>query len=308
MKFVKKPTFIDDQLVRLAKRGMVVGDSSAAKKWLETVGYYRLSAYWLPFELPPEGDAVRSKSFKIGTTLQTVTDLYVFDRRLRVMVLEAIERIEVHVRSRWTYHMAHKHGAHAHLDHQLFTGGLQHAEQLVRLARSVEKSEETFIKYFKNKYTEPHSPPLWQATELMTLGELSKWFQATKNNSIKSGVGHDLGLPTKESVEGVLHVLSYVRNICAHHGRLWNRHTVKRVPKIKRFEKDLVFVKDSKGRDVCDNKLYCVLVVLLQLIDRQETDSSLRERLYNLIDERSDAELNLMGFPDDWKTRPIWIT
>jgi abortive infection bacteriophage resistance protein len=223
------------------------------------------------------------------------------------MVLEAIERIEVHVRSRWTYHMAHAHGTHPHLDHRLFTGGLQHAEQLVRLARSVEKSEETFIKYFKTKYTEPHSPPLWQATELMTLGELSKWFQATKDNSIKSRVGHDIGLPTKETVEGVLQVLSYVRNICAHHGRLWNRHTVKRVPKIKRFEKDLVFVKDSKGRDVCDNKLYCVLVVLLQLIDRQATDSSLRERLRTLVEERSDTDLSSMGFPDDWKTRPIWI-
>ena len=136
---------------------------------------------------------------------------------------------------------------------------------------------------------------------------MSKWFQATKDNSIKSRVGHDIGLPTKETVEGVLQVLSYVRNICAHHGRLWIRHTVKRVPKIKRFEKDLVFVKDSKGRDVCDNKLYCVLVVLLQLIDRQATDSSLRERLRTLVEERSDTDLSSMGFPDDWKTRPIWI-
>lgn len=285
---------------------MDVGDLETAKQWLETVGYYRLSAYWLPFELPPEGELVRSKTFKPKATFMAVTDLYVFDRRMRVLVLEAIERVEVHVRSRWTYHMSHAHGTHAHLEHRQFSSGLNHAEQLFRLARAVDKSEETFIKHFKNKYTEPHSPPLWQATELMTLGELSKWFQATKDNSVKSGVGYDLGLPTIEIVESVLQVLSYVRNICAHHGRLWNRETVKRVPKIKRFALDLALVKDSKNRDVCENKLYNVLVILLHLIDRQATDSTFRERLRALIEERSENERRSMGFPDDWQKRPIW--
>lgn len=284
---------------------MDVGDPATAKKWLETVGYYRLSAYWLPFEKPPENNNVRSKLFKAEAKLEEVTDLYVFDRRLRVIVLEAIERVEVHVRSRWTYHMSHAHGAHAHLDHRLFSGGLNHAEQLVRLARSVEKSEETFVVHYKAKYTEPYSPPLWSATELMTLGELSKWFQATKNNSIKSQVGHDLGLPTKEIVEGTLQVLSYVRNICAHHGRLWNRRTVKRLPKIKRFQKDLVLVSEG-DQEKNDNRLYNVLVVLLHLMDRQATDSTLRERLRTLIEERSDTDRSTMGFPVDWQKRPVW--
>ena len=119
----------------------------------------------------------------------------------------------------------------------------------------VDKSEETFILYYKGKYTDPYSPPLWSATELMTLGELSKWFQATKDNKIKSQVGRDLGLPTKEIVEGTLQVLALTRNICAHHGRLWNRRTVKRLPKIKRFKDDLVLVTEGKQEEN-DNRLY----------------------------------------------------
>lgn len=284
---------------------MDVGDHAAAKKWLETVGYYRLSAYWLPFEKPAENGNARSKIFETGATLGAVTDLYVFDRKLRVIVLEAIERVEVHVRSRWTYHMSHAHGPHAHLDHRLFSGALNHAEQLVRLARAVDKSEETFVVHYKGKYTEPYSPPLWSATELMTLGELSKWFQATKDNSIKSQVGRDLGLPTKEIVEGTLQVLSYVRNICAHHGRLWNRRTVKRLPKIKRFRKDLVLINDD-GQEQNDNRLYNVLVVLLHLMDRQATDSTLRYRLRKLIEAQSDTDRSKMGFPTDWQARPVW--
>ncbi|MFU1479722.1 Abi family protein [Roseovarius sp. C7] len=99
MKFTKTPSSIEQQLQLLIQRGMDVGDHDTAKKWLETVGYYRLSAYWLPFEKPPANGNARSKVFESGATLSAVTDLYVFDRRLRVLVLEAIERVEVHVNS-----------------------------------------------------------------------------------------------------------------------------------------------------------------------------------------------------------------
>lgn len=306
MRFEKQPTNIDQQYQLLIDRGMAIGDEEIAKKWLATVGYYRLSAYWLPFERPASDGKVRSKVFREETNFDAVTSLYIFDRRLRIIILEAIERVEVHVRSRWTYHMAHKHGAHAHLNHELFSGGLNHAEQLVRLARSVDKSEETFVVYYKDKYKVPYSPPLWSATELMSLGELSKWVQATKDNQLKSQIGHELGFPTKEILEGVLQVLSYVRNICAHHGRLWNRHTVKRLPKIKRFKDDLVLVEGEKGVQENENKIYNIIVVLLHLMDRQKTDSSLRERLKNLLEERSEEERALMGFPDDWRIRPTW--
>ena len=306
MQFNKQSTTIEEQIQLLKDRGMNVGAEETASRWLESVGYYRLSAYWLPFEVPSKSDAVRSKNFREGTTLDAVVDLYVFDRKLRLLVLEAIERVEVHVRSRWTYHMANTHGPHAHLNHALFTGGLNYAEQLVRLARSVEKSKETFIAHYKKKYTEPHSPPLWSVTELMTLGELSKWFQATRDNKIKSQVGQEMGLPAKELVEGVMHVLSFIRNICAHHGRLWNRQTVKRIPIIKRFKKDLFIVETEPGKHECDNRLYNALVVLLHLMDHQGTDSTMRDRRQKLLESRNSEELGQMGFPENWQNCPIW--
>ncbi len=259
----------------------------------------------MPFELPPEGDAARSKRFKPGTKFEAICDLYIFDRRLRLLVLEAIEKIEIHVRSRWTYRMAHDHGSHAHLEHSLFTSGLKHAEQLVRLARAVDKPEETFILHYKRKYTQPYSPPLWAATELMTLGELSKWFQATRDNALKSAIGHDLGLPTREIVEGVLQVLAYVRNICAHHGRLWNRRLVKRLPRIKRFQSDMVLVP-AGSQTQNDNRLYNVLVVLLYLLDKQATDSSFRGRLIDLLASMPDEVYEAMGCPEDWAERSVW--
>jgi len=281
-------------------------DEHHAKRCLESIGYYRLSAYWLPYEQPPENGQTRSKKFRNGAEFNTVFDLYVFDRKLRLLVLEAIERIEIHVRSRWTYHMAHDYGAHAHLDFKLFNGGLNHAEQLVRLARSVDNSQETFVLHYKQKYDDPFSPPLWVATELMTLGELSKWFKATKDNSIKSRVGAELGVPSKEIAEGVLQSLSYVRNICAHHGRLWNRKLVKRPPWIRRYKDDLQ-MESGQQRNQPENTVYNIIVVILHILGKQNADSTFSARLIGLLEEEGNESIReTMGFPSDWRNRPVF--
>lgn len=305
MKFEKHPTSIEEQVALLEARGMSIGDLDHAKRCLVTIGYYRLSAYWLPFEKPTSNGATRSKLFKADTAFDRVYDLYVFDRRLRVLLMEAIERIEIHVRARWVYHMAHSFGTHAYLEHRLFVGGLKHTEQLHRLARAVSKSDEVFIRHYAGKYTDPYLPPLWAATELMTLGELSKWFQATKENSVKSRIASDLGLPTREVCESVLQTLSYVRNICAHHGRLWNRRLVKRMPKIKRFGRDMVF-DEINGSEQSANLIYNALVVVVHLLHRQNTDATFRVRLQELVEEVEPEDRRAMGFPEDWKSRPVW--
>jgi len=256
-------------------------------------------------ELTASDGETRSKKFRGGAKFEDVFNSYVFDRKLRVLLLEAIERIEIHIRSRWTFHMVHAYGPHAHLDHKLYNGGLNHAEQLLRLARSVDRSEETFILHYKNKYTDPFSPPLWAATELMTFGELSKWFKATKDNSIKSAVARDLGLPAKEIAEGVFQALSYVRNICAHHSRLWNRKLVIKIPWVKRFKDDL---QSEVGvqRNQPEKSVYNVIVVILHILGTQNTDTTFPTRLRELLDSVDGNTQSSMGFPADWYDRPVF--
>jgi abortive infection bacteriophage resistance protein len=307
VRFNKNPTTIDEQIIFLKDRGLCISDKDAARQWLETASYYRLSAYWLVFEHPPNDGSVRSKNFVKGATFDDVISLYIFDRKLRLLVLEAIERIEIHLRSRWTYYMVHEHGPHAHLDSKLFANVFKHAEQFCKLARSVERSQETFIEYYKDKYSKPNIPALWHVSELMSFGELSKWFQITKDNEIKYKIAKDIGLPTSQTTEGTLHVLSYVRNICAHHGRLWNRKTVKRLPKIKWFQDDFKMVENDKGGQELDNSTYNALVAILHLTLSQKTDTTLKQRLFDLLNEQPDKTLCMMGFPNDWRDRPVWV-
>jgi abortive infection bacteriophage resistance protein len=298
------PTTIDQQIEHLRSRG-IVGDEDLMRRWLKTVGYYRLSAYWLPWELSPADGETRSKRFPAGTNFTDIVDIYIFDRQLRLLIMEAVDRFEIAVRARWTNLFSLAHGAHAHMDHTNFQNGFDYAKMFAKISSTVEQSSEVFIEHYRRKYTSPYLPPLWQITELMTLGEISMWVKATKDNNMKDAVAKDLGLPNKETMEGTLQLLSYVRNICAHHGRLWNRRTVKRAPNIKSFRHDMdIEVNGSQHQP--RNSVYNVLVILAKTLRHQSPDTTFPDRVRSSVETRAAGQMRSMGFPEDWKQRPIW--
>ena len=308
MLYNKPATTLDQQADLLVARGMACPDLDEVRRYLGAIGYYRLSAYWLSMETPATGDQVRSKAFKPGVSFSDVLAIYVFDRKLRMLVMEAIERIEIHVRSTWTNQMTLAHGPHAHLDPSLFVNGWDHAQMTATLAKAVKVSSETFIEHYLKKYRAPYMPPLWSVSETMTLGALSKWVKLTKDNRVKQSVARCLNLPTVEILDGVLEALALVRNICAHHNRLWNRRFLKRIPNIKRLGADIEFEPTPPGsvQRQPQNLIYNVLVVILHILRAQNTDSSYPERLRNLVESVDDAQRSAMGFPQDWRQRPIW--
>ncbi|MFQ3254413.1 MAG: abortive infection bacteriophage resistance protein [Loktanella salsilacus] len=308
MRFTKAPTTIEEQIALLRERGLEIPSEDLARRWLMTVGYYRLSAYWLPFEKVPEDGQTRSKQFRQGVRFEEVVDIYTFDRKLRLLVTEAIERIEISVRSRWTNRLTLKHGAHAHMNPELFVSGWKHARMIAALADRTSESREVFIEHYREKYSAPYMPPLWAITELMTFGELSKWVEATDDARLRSAVARDIGLPTQETLTGTLQLLSYTRNICAHHGRLWNRKTVKRAPNIKRFRDSLTWDEEAiEGQLQLSNRIYNVLTLLVLLMRHQASDTTFPERLRGLIEARKEEQKGAMGFPEDWSTRPAWV-
>jgi abortive infection bacteriophage resistance protein len=305
--YEKQATTIEHQIELLLGRGMECENHSMMEAFLRTVGYYRLSAYWLPMETPPAKGQTRSKTFHPGTRFEDVIDIYIFDRKLRLAMMEGIERIEIAVRSRWTNRMTLAHGPHAHLASANFGSPIAHAERIVKLARSIEKSNEVMVDHYRNAYDRPELPPLWTATETMTIGDLSKWLAETRDAKIQSDVARDLGLPARELLLGSLEVFSLIRNTCAHHGRLWNRRLVKRMPLIKRFRADFVFEPEGKtGKNQASNLIYNSIAVLLHLLHCQNTDTGFSARLKDLIETVSDEQRGLMGFPEDWRNRPAW--
>jgi abortive infection bacteriophage resistance protein len=331
MRYDKPPLSTQEQAQQLQDRGLTCADVAKLQHYLTHIGYYRLSAYWLPFEQPAEmGETSRNHQFQPGTSFEQVLSLYVFDRKLRLLVMEAIERIETAVRSHWANALALRHGAHAHMQASLFKSPWQHAQDIARIASELHESNETFVAHYRQRYDEPFLPPIWAVVETLSLGALSRWFKATKDTDAKREVAKSLGMPTIEVLEKVLHALTPVRNVCAHHARLWNRRFTLQLPHIKRFNghdgrmviEEIIGSRQAKvdcgqcGKAINQEQpevqrqpsrlLFNYLLVMAQLMRRINPNSSWQTRLRLHIQSATQEQQQAMGFPEGWEQWAIW--
>ena len=214
--FTKPALSIPDQVALLERRGLVVADRALAVHVLTHISYYRLRAYWHYFEIDPTDPA---HPLRPGTTLEQVLALYDFDRKLRLLINDAIERIEVAARGSWAHYLAMTMGPHGYLDSRLYSRPHQHQKNLAQLQDEVDRSHDTFIAHYNRTYGNPALPPVWMAAELMSFGLLSKWIGALSSRANRQGIARGLGLDERVFTS-FLHHLATVRNVCAHHFRL----------------------------------------------------------------------------------------
>ena len=291
--FSKPALSFADQVALLESRGMLIADRLRAEFYLRHLNYYRLAAYWLPFEADHATHA-----FRPGTRFEDALNLYIFDRELRLLVMDAIERVEVSVRTQWAHQLAHCHGSHAHLDRSIAYRDDWHQRHLAQLTEEVTRSEETFIRHLLATYQEP-LPPVWAVCEVMSLGLLSHWYSNLQPMPTRRRIAAPYGVD-EEVLQSWLHHLTVVRNTCAHHARLWNREFTVRpqAPRSKPATLRGEFVPGS-------HKLYNTLLLLLHLMDVVAPASHWRQRLVALIDAHA-IDTAAMGFPDNWRSRPLW--
>lgn len=296
MRFTKPPLTLDQQLDQLMARGMQCADRAQAIHYLGHLNYYRLGAYWLPFEADHA-----THTFKAGTRFEDVLNLYVFDRELRLLVLDAIERIEVSIRTGWAYALAHRYGPHAHLDAGLFKQPPKwdHALQAQKLEDEARKSHETFIQHYYGKYQEP-LPPLWAVVELMTLGQLSKWYGNLRQGSDRNAIARRYDMD-EINLTSFLHHLSTVRNLCAHHSRLWNREFTFafRLPS----HRPAALVASLNAHD--GRRIYNTLTTLAWLLDCISPAHHWKKRLRALLALHG-VDPKPMGFPTGWDETVVW--
>lgn len=299
MRYNKSPLTVDEQADLLLERGLVCDDLPRLKRYLSRIGYYRLSAYWLPFEQPSAEPGRRNHNFQPNTEFEHVLSLYIFDRKLRLTVLDALERIEVAVRTAYAGAMSLTHGAHAHLDVQLYKDPTQYQSGLKKVEAELRRSHETFVRHYQQKYTEPAMPPIWAVVETMSFGTLSRWIDNTADNNVKKKVMKSLGMPNISIMQRVLHTLTPVRNDCAHHSRIWNRRYTMAPPVIKKIEERFV---DNQRKYYLFNYIVNVEYMLSQI----NPGSSWLNRLVDLLNTLPAQRLGAMGFPDDWREREPW--
>ena len=190
--FAKPSLTVDEQIAHLRAKGMAIADEVRARYWLTHVSYYRLSAYWLYFEHPKGQNGPR---FRNGTSFESVTALYDFDRLLRRLVMRGTEHVEVALRGNWAYQLALLGNGHSYLDASLYTDRKESHSNLAKLAGEVGWSSETYIKHYRENYHDPALPPVWMVAEMMSFGQLSRWYSNLAERALRNRIAQPLGLP-----------------------------------------------------------------------------------------------------------------
>lgn len=304
VKYAKPALTYEQQADQLLQRGMRA-DRALLIERLQQVSYYRLSGYWYPFrKFDPAGMGRRLDEFEPGTDFDVVWTRYVFDRRLRLLMLDAIERIEIAVRSQLAYHHSHQFGLFAYAtDANALPGcaGPQRATFLQNLQTEINRSKDTFVKHFKQKYGHQHNHlPVWMAVEIMAFGSVLTFYRGSPRR-IKKVISSDFAMPDTVFSSWLL-TLNTVRNICAHHGRLWNREigTAPMIPLQKDYP-DWHLPQPFKH-----NRLFAALTICKWCVDRAAPQSGWAERMRALLAEHPSIPRASMGFPADWEHSPIW--
>tara|TARA_R110001599_G_scaffold221395_4_gene419998 strand:+ start:12825 stop:13775 length:951 start_codon:yes stop_codon:yes gene_type:complete len=307
----KSPLSFEEQLKRLKSRGLIVQEDSKAIAYLKEISYYRLSAYFLPYQQVKD-------TFNKGTTFQQIISTYTFDRELRLLVFDCIERIEVAIRTQFIYQMAHHHNdAHWQDNQGLFVQPYYNKignrvdpyndfQAIISRAKTARRPE-VFIKHYTNNYYKPSNPPSWMCLELLTMGELSHIYRGLRNNSDKKRIADFFDVHHSVFISW-LHTLTYVRNLCAHHSRLWNRDLAIEPNRLLKARGPWL------SADFQNNKrTFYFICVLKYLLMRANPGNHLKEKLIALFEKYPKVPIQYLGIPSDsegniknWQNEPLW--
>ncbi len=296
MNYTKPYTTTDEQLLLLKSKKLIINDETYACLKLKYIGYYRLSAYFEP--LLYKKDSNQKNTFLPNTSFEDIIALYNFDTKLRRVIFEAIESLEVYFRSQIANVHAAQYGAFAYLNkknlkcNDSFFNTLQNS-----IEKETQRSQESFVKHFKRKYNSSDLP-IWVVVEVISMSTLSKMYASLKTSEQLQVVAPFLGI-NKDVLFNWLHALTVVRNKCAHHARVWN--TTLGV----RFEV-------PKKKDIFQNiassnaKIFFALNVILFMLESIGEDLVFKKKVKELLDSYPQINLEAMGFISKWEESELW--
>jgi abortive infection bacteriophage resistance protein len=325
MEYLKPWLPVHDQIERLVSRGVEIDDKQKTAALLHEIGYYRLTGYLYPFRESEDRLDETGRThvqvlnrYRPGTRIMDAAHLLDFDRRLRMLVLEGVERLEVAIRTQ-IGHTLGRHHAFAHEEPSMFVSAFiapttdangavtasQHGQWLSRIKSRQDSSDEAFVAHFRAKYDD--RMPIWALTEILELGHLSRLYTGLRND-VATEVAHSFCVPTKRLMASWLATLNYVRNIAAHHARLFNRKLVT-APKRPRPAEVPLLAHLSESEAPKQFGVYSALAVMAYILRSTHIDEEWPGRVRSLLRAFPSTEhidLGSMGVGRGWLEQELW--
>lgn len=281
----------------LKARNLVVKNEVEAIAFLQKVYYYRLSAYFIPFQYPK--DSENKDIFKDNVTFEDITNLYMFDRDLRNIIFHHLQDLELVLRAQISHIHSKQYEAFGYIEN---TNSLKRElrtknnflfyEFIAQINKEKARANESFIRHIKEKY-KIDDLPIWALVEITSFGNLSKFFKLMqKNEQLQLLHFFNLADIRLHVFENWLECLSYTRNICAHHSRLWNRNFV------LKFKTDTNHIHNSFKND----KVSYALSVIALLTEKE----MIKQDLIKLFESYPHIDKRAMGFSNNWRSLAPW--
>lgn len=325
MEYTKKWLPLEEQVERLVQRGLTVEDPDRAIRLLESVGYYRMTGYLYPFlesaeQTDDEGRRTVQvlNTYRPGTALHHAEAIIDFDRRLRMLVMEGVERIEVAVRMRIGYVLGRAsqfaHENPAYFDDSFTTANTDSrkpspSKQVLWLEQVKERrdsSDEQFVAHFRDKYDD--HMPIWALTEVLELGQLSGLYRGMLQKDAEE-VATAFSVPHKKMMASWLASLNYVRNVAAHHARLFNRKLQNAPARPKKGQVPyLDHLRDpsTPKKGFGTYNALAVIAYMLQSIEPEPSWAPRLAELFRSFPASHALSVESIGAPRDWHMLDLW--
>lgn len=309
-KYTKIYLTIPEQLECLKGRGLVLNDG--VESILTQVSYYRLSGYWYPYRRWDRQNKTYLDDFVPGASFKEVFELYMFDKSLKLQLSDFIERLEISLRSLVVQVLGPK-GQQAHRNYKnynkTFTSRSDGESQFDILCKMLDdkerKSKDDFVRHFNKKY---HAPlPLWSASELWDFGNLSRIISGLNSKSQRK-ISLSFGIENQQAFILWIRAIQSVRNISAHHGRLWNRRMWPQPSAQNLVNADqLVHLKENKKYT---QRLYGTIAICQyfdsKLMQEPRWGKGIVELINDYFPQSDVVSIEQMGFPKNWLELDLW--
>ncbi|MDR3181055.1 MAG: Abi family protein [Prevotellaceae bacterium] len=291
----KTCTLPQDLILLLKSRGLSIPDEQWAISYLMNIGYFRLSAYLYPLLKEPKNDHL----YKDGATFDMALNMYRFDRKLRILLFNEIEKVEVAIRSAMNNYICDGlNDVFWMSESKYFRNPIVFAKTLTLIKSEINKTKEEFIAHFRHKYSNPY-PPSWMITEIIPLGVLCNLYNNLINKNLLKKVAHQFGLPMPV-FSSWISLMANLRNLCGHHARLWNRE----IPIVSHMLKNPLHPWINPATNM--RRIYFRICIIKYLLFTVSPNNSFTQKLKSVLEKYPTIDVRAMGFPSNWQEEPLW--
>ena len=284
-----------DLVQLLLTRGLIINDLNRAENYIRHIGYYRLSAYMFPHLNLPKKNHI----FKVNTTFQSVLNLYKFDKKLRLLIFNEIEKIEIAVRSSIVSNACEFfNDPYWITDSKYFMSPDKFQKTLSLIDKELEHSKEDFIIHFRSKYSDTY-PPAWILAEILSLGTLMNVYFNLRDITVQKKIAKEFGLQVKP-FESWMTIVTLTRNSCCHHARVWNKQNTMLPMEPKHITRPWISLSTDKLR------VYYDLCIIKWFLDCVSPNNTLKDKICKLLADYPCIDISAMGFPTDWLKEELW--